>query len=161
MATIPLAPPPPEAARPKLTEDQVRVLSERRRRGLRYRLLALGTIAFAIVAVWALTGAPNAWPVWPLLSLAFVGALDAWRVFAEPAAPYGAGGHLPRTRRRLMATAGTLGIVNLFLIGIWIAAGAGYFWPAWVLLGSAVALALKAIPWSHAWHDRLHGITPQ
>ncbi|MGH2714227.1 MAG: hypothetical protein ACRDM7_10160, partial [Thermoleophilaceae bacterium] len=71
-----------------------------------------------------------------------------------------AGDRGPGTRRRLVAPAGTLAIVNLFLIGIWIAGGAGYFWPAWVLLGSAVALALKAVPWSHAWHDRMHGAPP-
>jgi signal transduction histidine kinase len=162
MATIPLfAPAPGEAAtRPALTEEQVRALGERRRRGLRYRLIALCTISCVILAVWALTGAPNAWPVWPLLSLAFVAALDAWRVYTEPTAGFAAARRLPKTRRRLVATAGTLAIVNLFLIGIWIAGGAGYFWPVWVLLGSALALALKAMPWSHAWHDRLHGTPP-
>ncbi len=45
------------------------------------------------------------------------------------------------------------------MIGLWLAGGAGYFWPAWVLLGSGVALALKAMPWSHAVHDRMHGVT--
>jgi signal transduction histidine kinase len=163
MATIPLAataggPAAPE--RPALTEDQVRALAERRRRGLRYRLIALGTIAFVILAVWALTGAPNAWPVWPLLSLAFLAALDAWRIHTEPAGGFLAARERMNTRRRVIATGGTLAIVNLFLIGIWIASGSDYFWPAWAMLGSVVALALKAIPWSHAWHDRLHGTTP-
>jgi hypothetical protein len=55
------------------------------------------------------------------------------------------------------ATAGNLAILNLFLIGIWVAGGAGYFWPAWVMLGSAVALALKAAPWSHSWMERVQG----
>jgi signal transduction histidine kinase len=162
MATIPLTATAgaPVAERPALTEDQLRALAERRRRGLRYRLIALGTIAFVIAAIWGLTGAPNAWPVWPLLSLAFVAALDAWRVHVEPAGGFVASRSGTSTRRRLIATAGTLGIVNLFLIGIWIASGSSYFWPAWVLLGSVVALALKAMPWSHGWHDRLHGTTP-
>lgn len=152
MATIPLAEPThAAAARPVLSEDQARELDLRRRRGLRFRLIGLGTVAFVILAVWGLTGAPNAWPVWPLLSLAFVAALDAWHVFGNP--PIGRSDR----RRRLRTTAGTLAIVNLFLIGIWLAGGAGYFWPAWVLLGSAAALALKAMPWSHAWHERLHG----
>jgi hypothetical protein len=92
-----------------------------------------------LVAIWALTGAPNAWPVWPLMSLALVAGLDAWRVLSAP----------PGRRRGLRTTAGTLAIVNLYLIGIWLAAGAGYFWPAWVLLGSAAAVALKAAPWPH------------
>jgi signal transduction histidine kinase len=164
MATIPLtataATGPVAAARPALTEDQVRALAERRRRGLRYRLIALGTIAFVILAVWGLTGAPNAWPVWPVLSLAFLAALDAWRIYTEPAGGFLAARERMNTRRRVIATGGTLAIVNLFLIGIWIASGADYFWPAWVMLGSVVALALKAIPWSHAWHDRLHGTPP-
>jgi signal transduction histidine kinase len=89
MATIPLnatvaGPATPE--RPALSEDQIRALAERRRRGLRYRLVALGTVALVILAVWGLTGAPNAWPVWPILSLAFIAALDAWRVYTEPPA---------------------------------------------------------------------------
>ena len=163
MATIPLAATagaPAAAERPALTEDQVRALAERRLRGLRYRLIALGTIAFVILGVWALTGAPNAWPVWPILSLAFIAALDAWRIHTEPAGGFLAARERMNTRRRVIATGGTLAIVNLFLVGIWIASGANYFWPAWVMLGSVVALALKAIPWSHAWHDRLHGTPP-
>jgi hypothetical protein len=162
MATIPLSAPAPDqaAARPALSAEQLQALAQRRRRGLRYRLLALGTVAFVILAVWGLTGAPNSWPVWPILSLAFIAALDAWRVFTEPAGGYTGAGQLPGTTRRLINTAGALAILNLFLIGIWIASGSDYFWPAWVLLGSVVALALKAMPWTHAWHDRLHGTPP-
>jgi signal transduction histidine kinase len=162
MATIPLSAPDasPAPTRPALTEEQARALAERRRRGLRHRLIALGTIAFVILAVWGLTGAPNAWPVWPILSLAFIAALDSWRVFTEPLLGFPLAGKLPSNRRRLIATGGALAILNLFLIGIWIASGADYFWPAWVMLGSVVALALKAMPWTHAWHDRLHGTDP-
>jgi signal transduction histidine kinase len=149
MATIPLAGPAVEATGgPVLSEEQVLARAEHRRRALRHRLIALGTIAMVIVAVWALTGAPNAWPVWPLLSLSFIAALQAWRVHAPH--PSSVGG-------RLVGMAGTLAITNLFLIGIWLASGADYFWPAWTLLGSAVALALAAIPRSHTLHDRMHG----
>lgn len=35
-------------------------------------------------------------------------------------------------------------LVNLMLIGIWAISGAGYFWPAWVLLGWGVGVALNA-----------------
>ena len=35
-------------------------------------------------------------------------------------------------------------VVNAMLIGIWAITGAGYFWPAWVLLGWGVGLALNA-----------------
>jgi signal transduction histidine kinase len=162
MATIPLSAPEADAAprRPALTEDQLRALTERRRRGLRYRLVAVGTVAFVILAVWGLTGAPNSWPVWPILSLAFIAALDVWRVYTDPAGGFVAGPVRMSTGRRIIVTGGALAILNLFLIGIWLASGSDYFWPAWVLLGSVVALALKAIPWSHAWHDRLHGTDP-
>ena len=152
MATIPLADLTVSApARPTLSEEQVRALAERRRRGLRYRLVALATVAFVILAVWGLTGAPNAWPVWPLLSLAFLAALDTWRTHMGSPAEHA------QRRRQLLAAAGTLAIVNLFLIGIWAAGGAGYFWPAWAMLGSSLALALKAAPWPHTWHERLYG----
>lgn len=35
-------------------------------------------------------------------------------------------------------------VVNLFLIGVWAFTGQGYFWPAWVLAGWGVGLALQA-----------------
>jgi signal transduction histidine kinase len=151
MATIPLAAPADEPARPAPSPADLLALAERRRRGLRFRLTFFGTAAFVVVAVWALTGAPNAWVVWPVMSLALLAALDAWRTrMGSPIE------HADR-RRQVLAAAGTLGIVNVYLIGIWAAAGAGYFWPAWAMLGSSVALALKAAPWPHAWHERIYG----
>jgi signal transduction histidine kinase len=164
---IPLVAPAPlpdgEIARPVLSDEQAAQVDARRRRRLLGRLIAVGIVAFVIVAVWALTGAPNSWPVWPLLSLAFVAALDAWRVWMtapirESELAGGGDYHVLRRGRRLLKAAGSLAILNLFLFGIWIAAGAAYFWPAWVLLGSAVALALKALPWlSNGGTERLHG----
>jgi hypothetical protein len=35
-------------------------------------------------------------------------------------------------------------IINVFLIGIWVVSGAGYFWPGWVLAGWGVLLLLDA-----------------
>jgi hypothetical protein len=106
------------------------------------------------VVVWALTGAPNAWPVWPLLSLGLVAALDAWTVLGTPPARYSdladeEDARAYQRRRGVRAVGGKLAIINVFLIGIWLAAGAGYFWPAWVMLGSGIAVALKAAPWPH------------
>ena len=48
-----------------------------------------------------------------------------------------------------------LAILDLFTIGIWLAGGGGYFWPAWVLLGTVIAVALKALPWN-AGHDHMY-----
>jgi hypothetical protein len=126
------------------------------------RASILAGSALVILAVWALTGAPNEWPVWPLLGLALVAALDAWTVLGNPPVRRSELANEPsaralRRRRSVRAAAGKLAIVNVFLIGIWLAAGAGYFWPVWAMLGSAVALGLKAAPWSHAWMERVQG----
>jgi hypothetical protein len=117
-------------------------------------------VALVIVAVWALTGAPNAWPVWPLLGLGLMVALDAWQVLGILPARRSDLADEPnpralRRRRGVRAAGGKLAIVNVFLIGIWLAGGAGYFWPAWVMLGSCVALGLKAAPWPHNWVERV------
>jgi hypothetical protein len=44
-------------------------------------------------------------------------------------------------------------VVNLMLIGIWAAAGAGYFWPIWPLITWGPAVAI------HGWltYGRVHG----
>jgi hypothetical protein len=47
-------------------------------------------------------------------------------------------------RRGLSAHAVTYVVVNLFLIAVWAMTGADYFWPAWVLAGWGVGLALNA-----------------
>lgn len=33
-------------------------------------------------------------------------------------------------------------VINAFLVGIWVVAGSGYFWPGWVLAGWGVLLLL-------------------
>ncbi|MGZ4690656.1 MAG: 2TM domain-containing protein [Acidimicrobiia bacterium] len=47
-------------------------------------------------------------------------------------------------RRDFTAHVVTYVVVNAMLIGIWAISGAGYFWPAWVLLGWGVGLVLNA-----------------
>jgi signal transduction histidine kinase len=160
-ATIPLVEPiePKECEEPKrlLGDEEAAALQDRRLHGLRWRASILGGIAAVLLLIWALTGAPNAWPAWPLLGLGLIVGLDAWRVLGTPPARQSdVNGDLRafRRRRTLRAIAGKLAILNVFLLGIWIAAGAGYFWPAWVLLGSAIAIGLKAAPWPHRWTER-------
>jgi signal transduction histidine kinase len=145
-----------------LSDEDAAQLQDRRRGGLRVRSTILVAVSLVILIVWVFTGAPNAWPVWPLLGLGLIAALDAWMVLGMPPARRSDLDGEPdpralRRRRGVRAAAGKLTIVNLFLIGIWGAAGAGYFWPAWVMLGSAVLVALKAAPWSHAWMERAQG----
>ena len=91
LAAIPLAEPRRAGrlgtARGRVLSDaEAAALQARRRRGLRVRAAVLGVAALIVVAVWALTGAPNAWPVWPLLGLGLVAALDAWAVLGNPPA---------------------------------------------------------------------------
>jgi 2TM domain len=50
-----------------------------------------------------------------------------------------------RARRDFSAHLVSYGVVNAFLVGIWAATGAGYFWPGWVLGGWGAGLVL------HAW----------
>ncbi len=133
-----------------------------RRRLLRIRLIVLGGVGAVLVLLWALTGSPTFWPVWPLLGLALVGGLDAWLVLANP--PWresdvagGADLRALRRRRQVVLTAGALGVINAVLVGLWLASGAGYFWPVWPILGSALAVALKASPFTAALRERLVG----
>ena len=44
-----------------------------------------------------------------------------------------------------MVHARTYVVINVFLVGVWVLAGGGYFWPAWVLGCWGVGLLL------HAW----------
>jgi signal transduction histidine kinase len=142
-----------------LSDSEAIERQAKRRRLLGFRLAALATVATVVVSIWALTGAPNLWPVWPLLALSLVASLDAWFVLSNPplrrsevADP--ASVRAMRRRRRRRTDAGALAIFNLFVIGIWVAAGAGYFWPVWVLLGSALAVAVKALPWPDMVRER-------
>ena len=127
---------------------------------LRTHLAILGALGAICVVVWALTSGAYFWPIWPLLGLGLVAGLDAWRVLAVPPLRQSdlAGGRDPselRRRRALRVRVGVLAVINLFLIGIWLASGAGYFWPVWAILGSAVAVGLKALRWPAAVRDRL------
>jgi signal transduction histidine kinase len=161
-ASIPLAQPAEDEVTPLLdrrprvlpAEEAERVQDERKHH-LRLRALSLGIVAAVLVLIWALTGPELPWIVWPLLGIGFVAALDAWRVLASPplheadlAGAQDRDAALQRLlhRRRLVNWVGGLAILNVFLIGVWIASGSDYFWPVWVMLGSALAIALKALP---------------
>jgi hypothetical protein len=47
-------------------------------------------------------------------------------------------------RRDLVSHAVAYVVINGMLVGIWAITGAGYFWPAWVMLGWGVGLILNA-----------------
>jgi hypothetical protein len=151
-------------------EDAARLQSARKRR-LAFRLASLGIVAGVLVAIWAFTDPGLPWIAWPLLALGLIGGLDAWHVFATPplsqtdvTAAEGADveERLRRvTRRRgVRHQVGAHVILNVFIVGVWLAANGTYFWPAWVMLGSAVAIALKALPRGARAHTHLLGDHP-
>ena len=101
--------------------------------------VATGLIVVA-VAIWAMTTRDYFWPIWPALPLALVAASVGWIAWV----------HGDRARRVKVSlgvtiTAGLYLAVVLFLVGVWAAAGGGYFWPAWPALGLAVILGLHAL----------------
>jgi hypothetical protein len=167
VATIPRAaatPPAPADLRaegPRILPDEAAAARQHARvRRLHSRLAVLGGLGLICVIVWALAGGAYFWPIWALLGLGLAAGLDAWRVLGNPPLRESdlAGGREPRELRRrrwLRLRAGALAIINVFLVGIWLASGAGYFWPVWSVLGSTVAVGLKALRWPAAVRDRL------
>ncbi len=143
LARIPLTAPgtAPDAGPRGLPEAAAAERDARRRRHLRLRLAPLGAVAALLVLIWWLTGTPSNWIVWPLLGLGLVAALDAWLVAGNPTQRAGQ----PAGHRNLTLFAGALGLVNLTVVGVWLAAGEGYFWPGWVLFGSVLLLGLVAL----------------
>ena len=150
------------------TEDAERVQAARKRR-LTFRLGSLGIVAAVLMAIWALTDPGLPWIAWPLLGLGLIGGLDAWRVYSSPplsesdledAADRGEEIARVARRRRLRHHIGAHVILNVFIVGVWVAASGTYFWPAWVMLGSAVAIALEALPRPARAHTHLLGDSP-
>jgi len=175
-AVIPLtATEPQEDAAPRLGATRVHpdaeadALQRRNAHSLHVRLAALGIVAAVLVVIWALTGPDLPWIVWPLLGLGLIAGLDAWRVYGVPplreSELEGAGNRAEALRRlvqrrRLRHHAGAQVVLNVFIIGVWLAAGGGYFWPAWVILGSAIAIGLNALPRAARAHRSLLGDAP-
>jgi hypothetical protein len=116
--------------------------------------------------IWALTGPDLPWIVWPLLGIGLIAGLDAWRILGAPplseadiagAADRDEAARRARRHRRLRHHAGALAILNVFIVGVWLASGSDYFWPAWVMLGSAVSIAINALPRPARTHGHLLG----
>jgi signal transduction histidine kinase len=139
-----------------LTGDATRpVRSAAERRAGRHRALQIHTAAvaavdLAVVVIWALTTAGYFWPIWVILPLGLSLAVHGWiYVVLEQ----------PEIRRRtrgsqaLAIELGAAAAVGLFLIGIWVAAGGGYFWPVWPIAGLGVAsLVYAGVVFAHHQH---------
>jgi signal transduction histidine kinase len=112
-----------------------------RRRALAFDAGVSGAIAALVTLIWALSGGGYFWPAWVILPLALVVALHGWVELVE---------ERPRLRSGSIVTrgfaihAGCWGALVLFLTLVWALAGAGYFWPAWVMLAAAGVLGVHA-----------------
>jgi len=149
-----------------LPPAEAEALQRSRLHNLWIRTGALGIVAGVLVTIWALTGPDLPWIVWPLLGIGLIAELDVWRVYSTPplqeteltgAEDRAASLRKLVERRRLRHYAGALVILNVFIVGVWLASGSTYFWPAWVMLGSALAVALKALPRPARAHRSLLG----
>ena len=148
---------------------EAEAVQEARKRRLYWRLGSLAIVAGVLIAIWALTDPGLPWIVWPLLALGLIAGLDAWHVLSMPPLSEAdlAGAADPDAeilrltrRRRIRHHAGAHVVLNLFIVGVWLASGSSYFWPAWVMLGSAVAVAVKALPRPARAHGHLLGDYP-
>jgi signal transduction histidine kinase len=98
-------------------------------------------VSALLVAIWALTGADDFWPVWPLLALALPLALHAWVGVVMSRS----GDRHSRAVHGLAIHAGVSAVLWLFFVGVWAAAGRQGFWPAWPLLAFGILLTAHGL----------------
>src|SRR5215510_3378077 len=94
-----------------------------------------GVCTFVCILIWALTGG-TFWPIWVAMGLALPIALQLSIREAIKA---------PRRWRALAIQGAVSGVIVGLNVFIWALTGAGYFWPAWVMLGFGLPIALHAI----------------
>jgi signal transduction histidine kinase len=113
-----------------------------RRHAVQVHAQVFAALNLLFVVIWALTSrGAGFWPVWPFLALALALALHA-----------GVVGVLERptfapTRRLGVGFSVHLVVwaaLVLFVVGVWLAGGGGYFWPVWLMLAAALALGAHA-----------------
>jgi signal transduction histidine kinase len=110
-----------------------------RRRGLTATASVAAFIGLIVVIVWASVGSSTFWPKWVLLTfgllIAMHGCVVAALDYSEPI-------HERRLTIAFAIDAGFAAALTVFLIGVWAAAGFGYFWPAWAILAFAIVIAV-------------------
>src|SRR5688500_3124005 len=105
------------------------------------RLLALqaavsGLVAFAVTAIWAMTGG-SFWPIWVWYGLAIPFGLNA--------ALFGAAHVKPGRWRKFAFHAAVSSWVSATLVLTWAMAGSDEFWPTIPVVCLAMLLALHAV----------------
>jgi signal transduction histidine kinase len=101
------------------------------RRATRASAWAVLLLDLFLLVVWAASGADSSfWPIWVWLPTALAVASGWWATEAKsPFAQH----------------AGQSGLVGLFLIGVWAAAGGGSFWPIYPIAVLALLVGLRAV----------------
>jgi signal transduction histidine kinase len=124
----------------KRTPAELRVI---RSRALTTLSVVSTSIVLLSIVVWFLTTGSGSyfWPIWPLLSLALVVGIPGWviAVFENNDIP-----RIALGSRALAIQIGASVVLLGFLVGVWAVTTHGYFWPAWVALGLALAAAVHA-----------------
>jgi signal transduction histidine kinase len=94
----------------------------------------VAVVAAVTVVVWALTGAGDFWPIWPMIGLAIPFGMVAAVRYSDRLAT---GRH-----RALLNVAAVVVVLSAVEIVIWAITGAGYFWPVWSVFGCALLLGV-------------------
>jgi signal transduction histidine kinase len=108
-----------------------------RRRGLTGTASVAAFVGVLVVIVWAAVGSSMFWPKWVLLAFGLLVAIHGCVVAAlDHAGPI----RESSFSVALAIDAGIAASLSVFLIGVWAAAGFGYFWPGWAILGFSIVL---------------------
>jgi hypothetical protein len=121
-----VAPPSAPQPAPVSAESSPRAASVAAHSGRPLRLAVLAIIGAGLVVVNLVTGADHFWAKWPLLVLAFVGALRCAKD-----GKFGDCG------------IATLVVIGLFIVGINLLSWHGEFWAVWPLFGLAIVAGVR------------------
>ncbi|MBV8597790.1 MAG: histidine kinase [Actinobacteria bacterium] len=97
-----------------------------------------------LLVVWAGSGSSSFWPVWVWLPTGLVLAAGWWG---------------REKRSPLTQQLGYAGLIGLFLIGIWAAAGFGNFWPVYPIAVMGLGIGLRAVTRGAASEARVEELT--
>ncbi len=88
------------------------------------------------ILIWAVTSRGYFWPMWTLICLGLPLAIHAWVELVDRRPDLAA-----RSKTRALAIhKGVFGSFAVFFVLVWLAAGPGYFWPMWPIIGLALVL---------------------
>jgi signal transduction histidine kinase len=108
-----------------------------RRRGLAIHAATYAVVNLGLTLIWALTSRGYFWPQWTFIALGLPLAIEAWAQLVPE--------RVRRVPQDLMRWAGIFLALAIFFTLIWAVTSRGYYWPAWPILGFALALAIRTI----------------